>query len=89
MINPTKPKRGSKYGLTMSLDFNLEVEFVVGRHTNIEHVCNGGGGGGMIRKKQTKRYCTVFWFPKARLMQSARPAVIVLTMHLVRQSRET
>ena len=42
-------------------------------------------------KKQTKRYCTVVWFPKARLMQSARPAAIVLTitMPLVRQSRET
>jgi hypothetical protein len=39
-------------------------------------------------KKQIKRHYKVAWFTKARLMQNARPAAKVLTMPLLRQSRE-
>jgi len=43
MIDTTDPKRGSKYGPTRSLDFELEVAFIVGGRTNVERV--GGGDG--------------------------------------------
>jgi fumarylacetoacetase len=47
MIDPAEPKRGSKYGLTRSLHFKLEVAFV------IERVSGGGGGGGTIGRPMT------------------------------------
>ncbi|KAL3761972.1 hypothetical protein ACHAW5_006678 [Stephanodiscus triporus] len=43
MIDPADPKRGSKYGPTRSLDFELEVAFVVGGRTNVERVVGDGG----------------------------------------------
>jgi hypothetical protein len=46
MINPTNPKQGSKYSLTMLLNFELEVALVVGRCTNVERVSSGCGGSG-------------------------------------------
>jgi hypothetical protein len=57
MINPAKPKRGSKYGLTRLLDFKLEVAFVISRHTNVERVDSGGGGGrgGTIGRPMTAK----------------------------------
>ena len=52
MIDPADPKKGSKYGPTRSLDFELEVAFIVGGPTNVEYA-DGDGGGGTIGRPMT------------------------------------
>jgi 2-keto-4-pentenoate hydratase/2-oxohepta-3-ene-1,7-dioic acid hydratase in catechol pathway len=54
MINPVKPKRGSKYGLTRSLHFELEVAFII-KHIVVGGGSSGGGscGGGMVGRPMT------------------------------------
>jgi fumarylacetoacetase len=51
MIDPTKLKRGSEYGLTRLINFKLGVVFVIGGHTNAKGV--GGGGVGTIGRPMT------------------------------------
>ena len=52
VIDPADPKKGSKHGPTRSLDFELEVAFIVGGPTNVEYV-DGDGGCGTIGRPMT------------------------------------